>query len=454
MVIIIVIAYFLSVTAIGVYSHFKIKNPDDYYIAGKKGGFWQISGSLLATILGSSAILGSVELAQAKGWPAVWFLLSAAIGLFILAPITKHVSRYGKYTLPELLGTFFGKKAKNAAEVIIPVAWLGVIAVQIIGAAIILSSINFLSYKMAALLSGGVFIAYTLIGGQKSVIKTDMFQALLILSGILALFFSVQFGKNGAPAAELPKPVLFNELFSFADLLILFLTYSATFVVGPDIYSRIFCARSEKTAARSVLFVAVLLVPFALVMTWLGVFSGIAGPGSKIHGLIALGTTYLPDWAFGLLIAALLSAVMSSASTTLLTTSMIFSGLVSGSLEKGKAYRNTRLFIVLFGIGSIAIAVFISSVIQVLLLALAFFSGAFIVPVLAGLLRLKVNKQNAVAAIVCGGLTALAGKIIGATLDELAGNLIIIGAYMVNIVVLFHKRNGIGAFKGKNQNTP
>ncbi len=71
-----------------------------------------------------------------------------------------------------------------------------------------------------------------------------------------------------------------------------------------------------------------------------------------------------------------------------------------------------------------------------LLLALAFFSGAFVVPTIAGLLKFKVNRQNVIVAMILGGLIALAGKLTNNYLDKLLGNLIIIAAYLVNIVLL------------------
>jgi SSS family solute:Na+ symporter len=98
--IIIIAVYFLGVLFIGFISWFRIKTPVDYYVAGKKAGIIPVSGSLLATILGGSAIMGTIELSRNIGWPALWFLFSAAAGLFLLVPLSKYVKRFGNYTLP------------------------------------------------------------------------------------------------------------------------------------------------------------------------------------------------------------------------------------------------------------------------------------------------------------------------------------------------------------------
>jgi SSS family solute:Na+ symporter len=217
------------------------------------------------------------------------------------------------------------------------------------------------------------------------------------------------------------------------DLIILILTYSVTFIVGPDIYSRVFCAKNEKTATRSILLVAFILIPVSFVLTWLGIYSG----NTANPGVVSFAEHLLPSWAYGLFIAALLSAVMSSADTTLLTSSMILSELTTGSLENNKALSFTHLYIIIIGVVSIAIALFITSIIQTLLFALTFFSGAFVVPTLAGLLNLKVNKKRVVIAIVTGGILALTGKIIHDFYFDFLGSCIIISTYVINSMLLF-----------------
>ena len=427
-----IIIYFLFIVGIGIYSAFRIKKPDDYYVAGKNAGPVQVSGSLLATILGGSAILGTIELSQKIGWAALWFLFSAALGLFVLVPLSKYVRRYGNYTLPELLGTFYGKKAETIASLIIPMAWIGIVAAQIIAAAKILSGFHDLSYSAAAIISGVVFIIYTLLGGQLSILKTDTLQSALIITGLVILFV-ITLPAKGTEVEPFKIGAVFNGSFGVLDLVILILTYSVTFVVGPDIYSRVFCARNEKTAARSVISVAIILLPISFGLTYLGIFSASSG-----EGIVSFAQHLLPAWAYGLFLAALLSAVMSSADTTLLTSSMILSELITGNLKLQKALRLTRILIIVMGLASIIIALYVTSIIQALLLALTFFSGAFIVPTLSGLLRLKTNKKRVIPAIVTGGIVALAGKIVFLTGYELSGNLIVILSYVVNATLLFY----------------
>ena len=116
---------------------------------------------------------------------------------------------------------------------------------------------------------------------------------------------------------------------------------------------------------------------------------------------------------------------------------MILSELFSGNLNHKNSLNQTRYFIVVIGFLAIIIALFITSIVQALLFALTVFSGAFVVPVLAGLLNFKVKKNRIFAAITVGGSLALSGKIIHDFSSEIIGNSIILITYIISCLILF-----------------
>lgn len=433
----ILIVYALILFLIGIYSFLKIKTPFDYFLAGKKTGVWQVSGSLLATILGGSAILGTIGLAQSQSWASAWYILAASLGLLGLLPIVKIVYAKGKFTLPELIGQYYGESARTVTSVIIPVAWLGIVAAQIIAGAQILVSFFGMEYSTGVLWTGIIFIVYTYIGGQVSIMKTDLFQAFFILTGVVMTAIMIPAGKLPAlPDFSIHFP--FNEHFLPFDLFILILTFSSTFVVGPDIYSRVFCAKDSKTAFRSVLIVALILIPFAFVLSYVGIYAATFHAGvQNSSALVNLADAYLPQWASGILIAALISAVLSTASTTLLTTSMILSELFHKDINNQKSFKQTKLFLIAVGALSMLISLKVTSIVSSLLLALSFYSGAFIIPMVAALFGLPYNRRFSIAAMLSGGILALTGKLM-MTFNYLeAGQYVLISGFIMNALLLF-----------------
>jgi SSS family solute:Na+ symporter len=89
------------------------------------------------------------------------------------------------------------------------------------------------------------------------------------------------------------------------------------------------------------------------------------------------------------------------------------------------------------GLLSILLSLKVTSIVQSLLIALTFFSGAFILPVLAGLLGFRNNRIQSNLAMLLGGLIALTGKITAVAGESDTGNLLIMGGFLVNGLLLF-----------------
>jgi solute:Na+ symporter, SSS family len=435
---IVLVIYLIVLSIITVFSYSKVKNYSDFFIARKSGNILFITGSLTATILGGSAIIGTIDEGPAIGWATSWYMGCASIGLFALIPLISKVSILGRFTLPDMLGKMFNNnQAKTISSIIIPIAWLGIIAAQIIAAARILQSFTGMDYSTGVIISGSVFILYTLAGGQFSVLRTDLFQAILILIGLMIISFFVLENKCDSISNLTPLKFPFNIHFSPIDLLVLLITYSSTFTFGPDIYSRIFCSKNVSTAKKSVFATAVILLFVAISIGFISVYgSKCITPLFRGSLMIDVCKYILPNWSVGIIVVALLSAVLSSAATTILSASIILTDL----FEKGKFGKrtllNTRILIGIVGIASIIIAINFTSIIGILLIALTVYSGAFIIPIFFGLIGIRINSKLLTLAMISGGLIALTGKIIYYTGHIDSGNFIIISSFIINGLIL------------------
>jgi solute:Na+ symporter, SSS family len=183
--------------------------------------------------------------------------------------------------------------------------------------------------------------------------------------------------------------------------------------------------------------VALLLLPAAFMLTFLGITANSGETLSNADSFILPGISFLPSWGLGIMVVVMLSAIMSSAATTLLSSSTILTELVTGKLDHPGSFRFTRFFIVLQGSISLWIALKVTSILGTLMLSLSFFSGAFILPVLAGIAGWKVIKKRAFAAMIAGGATALAGKILQEIFLLKWGYWLILAAYIINAALLF-----------------
>lgn len=441
----IIIIYFLGMLAIGVYVYRKrqASSNDGFFVANRSGSTPLILGSLCATFIGASVAVGMAGLGYSKGLSGAWWLLVGAVGLFILGLfLARKVRRVGLYTLPELVEKQYGSKAGFVASILIVVAWIAVIAGQIIAAGKILTVL--LPYDLSSLMAiaAAVFILYTALGGQYSIIRTDFAQFAILTVGILISlgFVLVQVGGISGLTASLSSeyfsfPVSIN--FGWYDLVLFLILTGSTYIVGPDIYSRLFCARDEKVARSSVLWAALIAIPVAFVVVLIGMGAKVLFP--EIASEQAFPTVIenlLPVGVSGLVVAALLAAIMSSADTVLLTTSTILSQdiykRISPDMSERKSLIVSRLGVVIIGVLALVVALELKGVISSLFLAYTVFTSGLVVPVVAGFYKdkLKVNSVGAIAAIIGGGGTALAINRVGVEHLELLG-------FGVCIVLLF-----------------
>jgi len=433
------IVYLVLLVAIAVRSARRVKDIPDFFVARKGASAKAVAGSLVATILGGSAVIGAVDSGAKLGGAASWFMLVGALGLFALIPIAGRAYEHGKYSLPDLVENLYGKGPRLVATVVIPVAWTGIVAAQIIAAAKLLMTFTSMPYTTAAIVSAVVFTGYTLAGGQLSILRTDFMQACLIIVGLLLLAGFAKFGGGelGSMLASATTSVApkfpFNANFTPLDLFLLILTYGTTYTAGPDIYSRMFCAKDAATAKKAIGMAACVLIPVAFVIGFLAVY-GVNFAHVQGARITAIADAVLPSALLPIFALALLSVVLSSADTTLLSSSIIINGLC----RKPSLFQ-ARIIILLNGIVALLLALVFTDIIGTLLLALAVYAGAFTVPILWGLLGFQAKPKFVGAAIIAGGILSLSGKLCPAlpgSLGQHTGDILMIAAFVVNGVIL------------------
>ncbi len=442
---IIIAVYFLSVITIGVASRRKARGVDDFFVAGRKGSSLLITGSLLATIIGGSATVGMAGLGFTQGLTGAWWLLVGSIGLVVLGLFfAEKVRRFGLYTLPELVGKQYDKRMALAASVLIVVAWIGIIAAQIVASGKILSVLGIGSPLLWMVLFTVVFVTYTLLGGQYAVIRTDSLQAVIIFAGVfggLALVLSHLGGWDGLRSSLPPEQFAFplSSQFGGYELITLLLLVGLTYVVGPDMYSRLFCAKDAKTARVSVFWAALLIIPFAFGITLMGMGASALFPQIPSEQAFPMVIKeVLPPFLGGIVLAALLCAVMSSADTCLLSASTILMVDIvqrfKPSLDQRKILSLSRWGIVILGLSSLLLALVLKGVISALLFAYTIYTCGLILPVIAGFYKnkLRVTPLGALAAIIGGGLAALISKLFVIKYLDL-GSLLISGFLLLTV---------------------
>jgi len=416
-----VILYFVGMIWIGLRSARKIKRIESFFIADRQGSVLLITGSLLATIIGGSSTIGMAGKGFSWGLVGAWWMLVGVVGLLLLfLLLARRIRDYGLFTLPELLERQYGASVKLVASLVIIWAWLGIIGGQIVAAGQILNTMVPGNLSLMMGLSAAVFMAYTILGGQISIIRTDAVQSAIMIVGILlcAYFGLERIGGITAMKSHLPSDYFLfpvNSYFSWKNLIEWLVLIGSAYLVGPDIYSRLFSSRDGATARKSVLLTALMLIPLAFSIALIGMSARVLMPSLSGEEAFPHMIREVLPWGFNAFVmAALLCAIMSSADTVLLTASTIFSmdivndlvkRIQGRGLEERRILLLSRLAVILFGLVGLGFALKFRGVISLLLFGYSIYTAGLVVPVALGFYgqKLRLNAAGAMIAIIGGG---------------------------------------------------
>jgi SSS family solute:Na+ symporter len=405
------------------------QSADSYWVAERRYHTVRVGASLVATIFGASSTMGIIGLGYARGLTAAWWSLTGAIALIPFALfLAGRVRALNVYTLPDILNRAYGVKVAAAAGIMIAVAWCGIISAQLVAGARLLSGVFSLDFQWALVAVAAVFVTYTFWGGQLSVVRTDTWQLILFVGGLLVSLGFLLWSQPGDPSLwqQIPKDHLrfpVSAHFGWYELLVFYpLVVGLPYLVGPDIYSRVLCAKSNDAAKRSALLAAATAIPLSFLLALFGLlalsrFPGIA-PDAALPKTL---TTLVPAGLKGLIVAGFLGAIMSSADTCLISASTILSLNVMGPLRHtatDESLRFTKGALLVVG----AVAWFIASqeqgIISSLLLGYTVFVGGVAMPALASLFprTMRFTPAGAFWAVGVGGTAAILGKAQGGAL--------------------------------------
>jgi SSS family solute:Na+ symporter len=160
----------------------------DYFLAGRNQGWLVVGASLFASNIGSEIILG-VSGAGARGnMPMANFEIIASLVLILLGWVfVPFYLRTGVYTMPEFLEKRYSKACRTYLSVVSILAYvITKISLIIFAGALVFETIGvpFWTGAIVTVIATGF---YTVLGGLKAVIYTDMVQAFILLLGTIAV---------------------------------------------------------------------------------------------------------------------------------------------------------------------------------------------------------------------------------------------------------------------------
>ncbi len=332
------LAYFVAVGVLAWFaSRARGATRRDYFLGGDKLPWWMIGSSIVAANISSHHLIGVMGVAYHRGfvavtgeWGAIWIGFNALLWIFL-----PFYLRNGFYTMPEFLQRRYGHLARGmfAALILLIYVFVEIAAVLYFGA-LALNALTGVSVHTCVLIIGVATAIYTIAGGLRAVVWTEMLQLVVLLGGGIALTAATLRAAGGWPAffatskdwdILLPandRDYPWTMLLGGSICISVFYCAANQFIV-----QRVLAAKSEWDARMGVVFTQYLkfLVPLIIVVPGLlgpSLFPGLEKPDLIFPTLVA---NLLPPGLVGLVLAGLVAAVMShvsgalNSSTTIMT---------------------------------------------------------------------------------------------------------------------------------------
>ncbi len=395
--------YICFLIYLGYSDYSKKQDITGFTVADRKSSAFTVGMSIIASCVGGSATIGMVALSYKIGFAAIWWLLSGAIGLSVLTFfVSKKVRETGARTMPMIIESIAGKKASLIVSVIIVIAWSAILAAQFSASARILSSIMSANFELCLIISALVVSVYALLGGQSSVLKSDVYQYFMVIIALLGVFVWMFFFKETSLGGVEYK--LINEKFTYNDLLYYIVIQGGSYVVGPMLFARLLSAKDENSAFRGAIFGVVGIVLSAIVIVFIGLGASTYLSGDVVPDAILTSNVFnmLPVWLGILLLFGLFSAIISSADSCLITASIV----LSHDVIKTKSIKTYRIVTFVLGMLALMLSFYGKSIIGWLFAANDIYVSGVVAPVFIMILaykKRKIDELFIILAMVFGG---------------------------------------------------
>lgn len=396
---------------IGLYASRDVKTNTDYFLANRDLGLFSITFTLIATQLGGGMLLGTAERAYAIGYWGILYTLGMSLGFLILGlGLAARMRTLNVSTTAELFETRYGSPALRKVASLLSIATMsGILVGQVIASRSLLVGMG-ITNEYIFLAFWAFVIIYTMVGGLKAVVLTDVAQVwviILVFSGIFIYGIFTEpasfFSSDNLMAMQKQFPI---KDFTTATLLATILLPALFSLIEQDLAQRFFAARNQKVAALSALLSSLFLLLFSCIPIYFGMKAKIAGlvMATGASPLIPIIEFLTSDLIVVFAVCGIIAAITSTADSLLCAVSSNLAQDFDFSFLGLSPLKVSQIVTLVTGISAIWASYFVGQdIIGVLIGSYEISVSCLLVPLLYSYFRTNLNKNAAIGSIL-GGL--------------------------------------------------
>lgn len=361
--------YLVAIVFLGLMKARQVHSSDDYLVAGRNLGFTVLTATLVMTELNTTTMVGYSAFGYTAGLYATMLPLGLMAGMWVYALLfSKRWKRINAVSIADFFELRYGKAFRHFAAFLFIVSLLISSATYLKAASKVFSlALGLSEFWMAVILYLVVFV-FTISGGLVSVAWTDLASMLVTALGIpLILIFSYVKGGGLAALSQVfdakylswkATGMMQDPFLPFSLILGIVLGNVVNGQAYPWNAQRMFAAKDEQTAYRSMLASAFLVSLLYMMPIAACAFVRVGFPGLKDpeYALAYAVMLWLPVGLKGLLLAVIFAVAQTTVDGIWNTTASmishdIYRGILKPSASSAQILRVGKwstLFIALF----------------------------------------------------------------------------------------------------------
>jgi sodium/pantothenate symporter len=402
----------------------------DYFIGGRSLGGFVLAMTLVATYSSVSSFVGGPGVAWQRGFGWVYFAMTQVLAAFlVMGVLGKKMAVIGRkvdaVTVIDIIRVRYQSNLlASIGAVLIVVFFCATMVAQFIGGANLFAAAAGVDYSLGLFIFALVVVAFTTIGGFKTVAITDTICALAMLLGMFVIAYAIMKhggGMSAIMAVINQQPHMLEPTAGGAIPVQLFMTQwmlTGVCTLGlPQSLVRNLSYKNSSALHRGMIYGTVIVGAMMLGMHLLGVLSRgvvLELPGATSDSVMPhLIVNYLsPVWA-GVAIIGPLAATISTVSSLLIAASSsiikdVYQHVLErkgGLVDQKKVGKFSIIATALIGLACIVVAIRPPSIIVwVNLFAFGGLQTSFFWVFLLGFFWRKANVTGATLAMVGGVL--------------------------------------------------
>lgn len=415
----------------------KKEKAEDFLIASHDLGWKSIGMSTFATLISSYNIVLGLTFAFLLG-PYLVIIFSGAIfafvGVYFISKNNRDLFlRKNFINVVDYLDYKFGSRAATIFNLTLIFILFFFIVLQFYVNTFVFSNLLGWNKYLSSIFVALIVLGYTFFGGFRTDVKTDIFQGIFMLALVSLIFFV----DKSAITSEIVYQSFANKTIFFSTLGLTVMQF-LTMLIQPELWQRVYAARSNKDLKKGLALAFVLLlfilIPEVIIGLAVKASGQVTDSGNVFYEVMKFAS---PDWFFPFVVVALFAAFMSTLDSSLFAISSQLGkqGFIVGNkdeFDESKIKQKSKRAMIFVTLGALIFSLFLSNFLNSVFQLLSVATVTSTVVIMAMLL--KATEKEIIAGLILGIVSFIYMSLSGIITQEVITSLyptMLVAVYMI-----------------------